>query len=439
MEKLFVQVFIVKGDPFVKSEYEPYEVSSEKISVIETVGCLPISHIAKENLEKLIHKTVDTVEFLPFKVITKGSDLSEIDVNAIECAMLITAAGESQEVIQKLTMLDAVNKIVFAATITPNHTIIGGVGSLQRDKIFIALDLEDAVEYLNTLLIKKKLKDSKILMFGGVSTSVVDSETDPKKVADKFGVAIEQVPIVELKERIAKVNLEESKKVGKRAIRLGAGAEKIEVVKMADFEKAAAMSIAMTKMIAETGATAASVDCSAIFAEGVVAPCIPIHDIEMTGIPAACEGDLNCLILKIVADFIAKAPTFMGNLGPMDKNKNTFSLWHHTAPINFFKDGKYSLNTYGYKGVHFVSDVAEVKQVTVLKLAKSLDKAIIIRGEIEGSSNYGHCIAMNIKIADLREFVHKHLLGNHHVVMLGDYSEEMKRMLQSLDVEVEVC
>ncbi len=73
--------------------------------------------------------------------------------------------------------------------------------------------------------------------------------------------------------------------------------------------------------------------------------------------------------------------------------------------------------------------------VTVLKIGRSLEQALVLESSVVQSVPGSKCLHLQIHVDDPRRFVHRHLLGNHHVVVGGHVGEDAALVLDVLGIQ----
>lgn len=151
---------------------------------------------------------------------------------------------------------------------------------------------------------------------------------------------------------------------------------------------------------------------------------------------AACEVDIISLLSMILIHQIADKPCFMGNTF-VDIEDNTLILSHCVCPrkINGYnaKAAPYKLRTYHReKFVGSLTAYVEMKSeqmVTICRLSGDLKNMVIAKGVILDCVDMDaeeYCrITVKVKITNPKEFIYK-TSGNHHVMVYGDYREQLK-------------
>ena len=99
-----------------------------------------------------------------------------------------------------------------------------------------------------------------------------------------------------------------------------------------DVVKAARASLTLDQLIAENRAAGLCVGtCMRWLPRGF--PCLGFSRLNDRGIPAACDGDMDCLLTMLIFQHALNRAGFLGNAAGVDTAKNAFHLSHCSAPL----------------------------------------------------------------------------------------------------------
>jgi hypothetical protein len=99
-----------------------------------------------------------------------------------------------------------------------------------------------------------------------------------------------------------------------------------------DVLKAARASLTLDQLIAENRVDGLCVGtCMGWLSRGF--PCLGFSRLNDRGIPAACDGDMDCLLTMLIFQHALGQAGFLGNAGGVDTAKNAFHLSHCSAPL----------------------------------------------------------------------------------------------------------
>jgi len=99
-----------------------------------------------------------------------------------------------------------------------------------------------------------------------------------------------------------------------------------------DVVKAARASLTLDRLIAENRAAGLCVGtCMGWLPRGF--PCLGFSRLNDRGIPAACDGDMDCLLTMLILQYATGRAGFLGNAAGVDTARNAFHLSHCSAPL----------------------------------------------------------------------------------------------------------
>jgi hypothetical protein len=111
-----------------------------------------------------------------------------------------------------------------------------------------------------------------------------------------------------------------------------ARAQEVVEPKREDVVKAAQASLALERLIAENRCQALCVGtCMRWLARGF--PCLGFSQLNGRGVPAACDGDMDCALTMLMFQYAFNRAGFLGNAAGVDMARNAFHLSHCSAPL----------------------------------------------------------------------------------------------------------
>ena len=197
----------------------------------------------------------------------------------------------------------------------------------HRITLFGSSDYNELERAASLLRVIPLLRQSRVLASGPFK-GTPESYT-PEKVKERLGV--EFVPIADGRydEVMATVD---GTAADAEAARWLEEAEGIVEPKREDVVKAARASLTLDHLIAENRAQGLCVGtCMGWLPRGF--PCLGFSRLNDRGIPAACDGDMDCLLTMLIFQHAFNQPGFLGNAGGADTSKNAFHLSHCSAPL----------------------------------------------------------------------------------------------------------
>jgi len=311
-----------------------------------------------------------------------------------------------------------------------------------QEKTWVAVDYQDVNNYFAVLLAKKKLEHTKILIlnadFPHWEKFLCRISGGREAIKEKLGIKLEYVKSKDVIERWKNVRTENVKPLIKTWME---DAEKIVEPEEKDLIVVAKLYTAMRDLLKEKNAQAVTM---AYGESPLPVPCFAYTNLRDEGIPSACEADILSLLSMVILHYIANKPCFMGNTF-VDEADETLIISHCVCPRKmegyYSKPVPYTLRRY-HKEKFTGSLTAFVKMkvgkgVTICRLSGDLTSMLLTRGTIVDCVDMDsdeYCrVKAKVKIQNPKEFIHK-TSGNHHVVVYGDYRDQLKMLNDILGI-----
>jgi len=184
-------------------------------------------------------------------------------------------------------------------------------------------ELERALRLLRVI---PMMKQTRILLFPPArGTAPAQS---PDQVKERLGadvVAIEEKTFSEM------ISAAEDNAVRAEINRWTNNAKEIIEPNKEDIEKAARVSVALQRLMEQERAQGLAVGtCMGWLPKGF--PCLGFARLRDSGIPAACEGDMDSLLTMLLFQYMIDRPGFQGN-ATFDTARNALWTAHCTAPL----------------------------------------------------------------------------------------------------------
>jgi L-fucose isomerase-like protein len=197
----------------------------------------------------------------------------------------------------------------------------------HRITLFNSSDYDELERAVSLLRVIPLLKRSRVLVsppFKGTPESYT-----PEKVKQMLGVEMVAIADGRYDEVMANVDERAAKVEAKRWLD---EAESIIEPNQEDVLKAARASLTLNQLIAENRVDGLCVGtCMGWLSRGF--PCLGFSRLNDRGIPAACDGDMDCLLTMLIFQYALNQAGFLGNAGGLDTAKNAFHLSHCSAPL----------------------------------------------------------------------------------------------------------
>ena len=161
--------------------------------------------------------------------------------------------------------------------------------------------------------------------------------------------------------------------------------------------------------------------------------CLSLALLNKEGIVATCEGDVPTMISMHILNKITDQVGFQANPSRIDIENKKIILAHCTLPLNMVNS--YNLDTHFESGIGVaIKGYLKEEKVTIFKLSKNLKDYYVTTGTIIKNLEESNLCRTQIEVSidDNIEYFLNRPYGNHHVVIYGDYKDEIKKYMSEL-------
>ncbi len=197
----------------------------------------------------------------------------------------------------------------------------------QRITLFNTTDHNELERAAALLRVVPLLRRSRVLCSPPLK-GTPESST-PDQVKERLGVEMVAIPDGRYDEVLAGVDAAAAEKEAQQWID---EAQRVVEPSREDVVKAARASLALEKLIAETRTHAVCVGtCMRWLPRGF--PCLGFSRLNDRGVPAACDGDMDCVLTMLIFQHALNQAGFLGNAGGVDTSRNAYHQAHCSAPL----------------------------------------------------------------------------------------------------------
>ncbi|MBS6462336.1 MAG: hypothetical protein KH352_02910 [Ruminococcus sp.] len=378
----------------------------------------------------------------------------------------------------RLPGIERLNKPMSMINNGPAPVDLGAFYSDIGHEFYFGHDYEEYNEILKLLQVRKAIRNTKILVLTAgeqFPVSVNSSNPDLFGLNLKYGIRSARRSIKDIFPVMKK--LEKEEEISKKADEILSGAGEANITKewissdLRYYEAAKAM-------MEELGCNAFTTACKELCAsrlpmENKCTPCLCHSLLKDSGIPTACEEDLNVWMAVMVLMYLSRKSVFMGNpslvhahkrpiedlgmtkllSGPAEGFDEDVLEIRHAVPgrklEGLDKDdmpydiGHFTLAGWGAK-VQVDMSRGSTKTVTIARFSRDGSSMMVTRGEILGCAYRDiECSpAVYYKVeGGAREFRHalaEGHYGHHLAVVYGDYVEQIKKLGKIVGFNVEI-
>jgi hypothetical protein len=197
----------------------------------------------------------------------------------------------------------------------------------HRITLFNSSDYDELERAASLLRVIPLLRRSRVLVSPPLKGT--PESCTPEKVKQRLGVEMVAIADGRYDEVMANVDERAAKAEAKRWLDEAEGTLEPNEE---DVLKAARASLTLDQLIAENRIDGLCVGtCMGWLSRGF--PCLGFSRLNDRGIPAACDGDMDCLLTMLIFQHALNRAGFLGNAGGVDTAKNAFHLSHCSAPL----------------------------------------------------------------------------------------------------------
>ena len=272
------------------------------------------------------------------------------------------------------------------------------------------------------------LNGERIGLFGKPSDWLIASGVDHDYLMQHFGVETVDIDLQRLIDGIKAVPQTEAVKVAQPLVKK---ALDVKEPSCADMVAAAKAYLAIKRICTEEGLDAMTIRCFDIVKTCGTTSCLALALLNDEGIVAGCEGDMQTLMSMLLVKRLCGEEAFMAN--PSNLTDETTMLAHCTIPLNLCQETV--LRSHFESGIGVaIQGVLPMTDYTIFKWGgPRLDRYFVAEAKaIETPYSEHFCRTQITLNVNLRPYLLKQSIGNHHVIIKGRHAEVIKGWIASL-------
>ena len=356
-----------------------------------------------------------------YGVINEDEDIPECDVS-----IFLIGGGGTEELIIESVNRSKVGLIIYHSSNNSLPALLEALPLLKgvylyEDLSRLDMKLIKAIQGLYSFL------SSRIGLIGNVSKWLVYSRVDPGLLESKYGIKLVKIDMKEL-DNYSDEDLDQvlMGHIIKNAVDI--------YVNESDIAKAVKLYRRLVKIIEKYNLDTFTIDCFKLLESHGLTPCLPLSILNRNGIVAGCEGDVPSLLGMLLGYKVTGMDVFMGNPSIIDEDYIVLS--HCTAPL--YKPYKLYTHFESNKGVAVSRIYGSWTPVTLLRLDFNRFRARIGFGVVGENVNYEWLCRTQVKIyLNNARSILDDSIGNHYIMIRGDHTKILPKVLTSLGFKVE--
>ena len=271
------------------------------------------------------------------------------------------------------------------------------------------------------------LQGLRIGLFGQPSDWLIASSVDRDYLLEHFGVETIDIDLQRLIDGIKAIPQTETVEVTQL---IAKKAKSVNEPTYPELVEAAKAYLAIKKICEEERLDAMTIRCFDIVNACGTTSCLALALLNDEDIVAGCEGDMQTLMSMLLAKRLCGEEAFMAN--PSNLTESTAMLAHCTIPLKMCDD--ITLRSHFESGIGVaIQGTLPLTDYTIFKWGgPRLDRYFVAEAHAVEAPYSNHFCRTQITLnVDLRPYLLKHSIGNHHVIIKGRHArtinEYMKR------------
>ncbi len=200
-----------------------------------------------------------------------------------------------------------------------------------------------------------------------------------------------------------------------------------------DILKALRLYSAVRRICEEEKLSAVTLSCFRLIERTGTTGCLALSLLNDEGILAGCEGDLQSVFTMLAARALTGQAGFMANPSMIVPRSNEIILAHCT--IGTTQTDRYVIrNHFETEAGVGIQGILPTGDVTILRCGgQCLDEYYLTTGVLTENTNYINMCRTQVRVRldSSPEYFLKNPLGNHHILIKGNYENALQEFLQA--------
>jgi L-fucose isomerase-like protein len=267
----------------------------------------------------------------------------------------------------------------------------------------------------------------RIGLFGQPSDWLIASGVDRDHLHQHYGIETIDIDLQRLIDGIKTIPQTEAEKVAQTILKRAKG---VVEPSDADMLEAAKAYLAIKRICQEERLDAMTIRCFDIVKACGTTSCLALALLNDEGIVAGCEGDMQTLMSMYLAKRLCGEVAFMAN--PSQLTDQSSMLAHCTIPLTMCDETTIRSHFESSIGVAIQGGLP-LTDYTLFKWGGSkLDRFFVTEAQAVETPYSNHFCRTQITLnVNLKPYLLQHSIGNHHVIIRGRHTEEIKRFMIS--------
>lgn len=282
----------------------------------------------------------------------------------------------------------------------------------------------------SNFMAQRSLFGMRIGVIGAPSNWLIASNVDYLLSKRRWGVEYVDIPLEHIYENYEQTTDDE---VGEACASLAGKALACREATPEDMIKAMRLYRTVKKVVEEENLSAITLSCFRLIEQTGTTGCLALALLNDEGIIAGCEGDLQSIFTMLAVKVLTGKPSFMANPSLINARTNEIVLAHCTVGIT--QAEKFIIrNHFETESGIGIQGLMPTGDVTIVKCgSESLDEYYLTTGTLTENTNYINMCRtqVRIKLNSPVDYFLKNPLGNHHIMLHGNYEKILDEFLQA--------
>ncbi len=276
---------------------------------------------------------------------------------------------------------------------------------------------------------KRKLKGKRIGLIGTPAPWLVSSHADYLLANRRWGVTYVDIPMEDVYKYFYEITEEE---VGVEASQVVARAQACQDSTPEDLLRDMRLYRAVRRVCKERDLDALTLSSFSLIQDLHTTGCLAVSLLNDDGIPAGSEGDLQAIMTMLMVKVLTGQYGFIANPAFVDVQKNEILIAHDTIGTKMV-DSFIIRNHFDTEEGIAIQGIMHEGNVTLFKCGgECLDEYYVSGGYLTENTNYVSTsrTQFRIKLNKPADYFLRNPLGNHHILIKGDYSDMIQEFMQ---------
>ena len=282
----------------------------------------------------------------------------------------------------------------------------------------------------NNFRAQRSLFGKRIGVIGTPSSWLVASNVDYLLAKRRWGIEYVDIPLERIYEQFQQITDEQ---VGASCAAVASQALACREGTPEDLIKSMRLYRAIKKVCQEENLEALTLSCFKLIEQIDTTGCVALSLLNDDGIIAGCEGDLQSVFTLLAVKALTGKDGFMANPSMINSRTNELILAHCT--IGLKQTERYIIRNHfeTEKGIA-IQGLLPTGDVTIIKCGgECLDEYYLSTGTLTENTNYINMCRTQVRIRmnTPAEYFLKNPLGNHHIMLHGNYEDTLNEFFQA--------